>query len=88
MGKEHPMIGLNVLEAQRLDNLTTLLMVEEMVPKFDESIKYGLFLDYSTMNLEMYKTITWEGMLNSRGNFHFWNAKEIKTESNIINEQR
>jgi len=64
LDKGHLMTGLNVLELQGLDNSTRLLVVEEKLPKSNESIKYGLILDYTTISFKIYKTITTKGMLN------------------------
>jgi len=71
MGKEYPTTGLNVLELQGLHNSTTLLVIVEIIPKSNESIKYGLILDYETMSLKMCKTMMVRGMLNSRNDSQY-----------------
>ena len=88
LGKKHTTIGLDVLDMQGLDNLTALLVIQEKIPKSDESITYGLILDYAKMNLEMCKTITCQGMLNRRNDSHFWSPDEMSMEWDIIDKQR
>ena len=73
---------------QGLDNSTALLVIQEKIPKSDESITYGLILDYAKMNLEMCETITHQGMLNKRDDSHFWSPDEMSMEWDIIDEQR
>ena len=65
-----------------------LLVVQEMIPKSEETITYGLILDYYKMDMDLCESITKKGMLNSLNNSHLWTPSEIKDEWDIIDEQR
>ena len=88
MERGHPTTGLSVIEMQGLDNCTTLLVVQEMIPKSVETITYGLILDYCKMDMDLCESITKKGMLSSLNNSHLWTPSEIKEEWDIIDEQR
>lgn len=80
--------GLAVLEVQGLDNSTVLVIVEETVPKGEETRTYGLILDYRTMDLVMCESITSQGMLDKPDGERFWTPVEMKNEWDIIDEAR
>ena len=87
-GKRHATTGLDILEVQGLNNATALVVIEEVIPKTQDSIKYGFILDYAKMKLETSETITRKGMLNSFEDSHFWSQLEMSKKWDIIDEQR
>ena len=70
-GKSHTTTGLDVLEVQGLNNATALVVIEEVIPKTQDSIKYGFILDYAKMKLKMCQTIMRKEILNSFEDSHF-----------------
>ena len=70
-GKRHATTGLDVLEVQGLNNATTLMVIEEVIPKTQDFIEYKFILDYAKMKVEMSATITRKGMLKSFEDSHF-----------------
>ena len=76
----HPATGLNVVKMQGLDNSTALLIVDEIIPKSEDSIRYGLILDYSKMDMGLCETITQQGMFNKEQNSDFWAPGDLKDE--------
>ena len=83
-----PMVGLNVLEMQGLDNSTALLVVQEKIPKSNDSITYGLILKYGILSPTLCETILNKGMLNSKDESLFFTSDELKREWDIIDEER
>lgn len=88
MERGHPTTGLNVLELQGIDHCIGLLVIDGLIPKSSESIRYGLILDYLAMDLDMCETFTKKVMLNSLKKSHVWSPSEIKDEWNFIDEQQ
>ena len=82
------MVGLNVLEMHGLDNSTALLVVQEKIPKSDDSITYGLILGYGILSPTLCKTILNKGMLNSKDESFFLTPDELKREWDIIDKER
>ena len=88
MDRVNPMVGLNVLEMQGLDNSTVLLVVQEKILKSDDSVTYGLILGYDILSPNLYETILNKGMLNSKGESLFFTLDEPKREWDIIDKER
>ena len=88
MDRVSPMVGLNVLEMQGLDNSTALLVMQERIPKSDDSITYGLILGYGILNPTLCETILIKGMLNLKDDSLFFTPDELKREWDIIDEER
>ena len=84
----HPATRLNVVEMQGLVNSTALFIVDEIIPKSEDSIRYGLVPDYLKMDMGLCEIITQQGMFNKENNSDFWAPGDLKDEWDIIDEQR
>ena len=71
-----------------MDNSTALLVVQEKIPKSNDSVSYGLILGYGILSPNLCKTILNKGMLNSKGKSLFFTPDELKKEWDIIDEER
>ena len=74
----HSTIGLSAMELQGIDNETVVLVVEEMLPKSDRSITYGLILDLAKLRMSMCLTLTEKGLLYFPEDRTQWTLKHIQ----------
>ena len=84
----HSAIGLSAVELQGIDNETVVLVVEEKLPKSNNSIIYGLILDLAKLTMNMCHTLTEKGLLYFPEDRAQWTPKHIQEQWDQIEEAR
>ena len=84
----HSAIGLSAVELQGIDNETVVLVVEEKLPKSNNSITYGLILDLAKLTMNMCHTLTEKGLLYFPEDRAQWTPKHIQEQWDQIEEAR
>ena len=74
----HSAIRLSAVELQGIDNETVVLVVEEKLPKSNNSITYGLILDLAKLTMNMCHTLTEKGLLYFPEDRAQWTPKHIQ----------
>ena len=84
----HSAIGLSAVELQGIDNETVVLVVEEKLPKSNNSITYGLILDLAKLTMNMSHTLAEKGLLYFPEDRAQWTPKHIQEQWDQIEEAR
>ena len=84
----HSAIGLSAVELQGIDNETVVLVVEEKLPKSNNSITYGLILNLAKLTMNMCHTLTKKGLLYFPEDRAQWTPKHIQEQWDQIEEAR
>ena len=76
----HSTIGLSVVKLQGIDNEIVVLVVEERLPKSDQSITYGLILNLAKLRMTLCATFTGKGLLYFPEDRALWTPKHIQEQ--------